>query len=1040
MSAPSASSARFCTNALVCVAWLAAPALHAQDRPDVRTLTPGSVFSQEERKGEEHRYSVDLRAGDFLELSLSQQQAAANMAILGPNEAQVRKIAMIELAPLDTHLLFIASESGRYRVDVRLHDHSAAMDRYTLRVVALRAATDSDRSRDRCFAMLADGDRLAHSQSLEPFNQAFEPLQQAASCWREHGDTVLEIATLTSLGALTSMFSQFSAESAAIYERLAQIYAAAGDTEHELASLAHVVREHEDDGRFDRARTRARQMRELAVRVGDRRQEGYAVSHIAFTELTLGNYLRAREAATSAHDIGIQTEAESVQAFALVSLAQLDELAGDDDAARARYDRVLQLNPGGRYNRSLLPIELGFLHLRRGEYDLAAARFNERLAAAPTNVQRDQEALARIGLGDVLLARGDRVGGRALYEQASAALARGNTRHRCVGLERLGRLNLEDGHLDEAAAAFNQMLVLADRMSYPLCEAQGRAGLAALDARRGDFVAANIEARRVVELTETFREAVPSIESRALGFSAHAPAFEQAVDISMRLAAQGDSRAAAQALELNERALARGLLDRISRAAIDDRAQIPEALAQERQRVRDEWRTRLAQLQVVASFEPDARSRSEALRRDIASLEVQLHDLDSRVDATDVRRSRFVSPQPLDLTRIQSLLDPDTLLIEYALGARQSYVWVVSSTSLHGLPLAPRATIEAAVRLVREDLTTAPDGLQPTARTHRRALADLILAPAASLLKARRLIIVATGALSLVPFGALPVPGSRPVASMVSQFEIVHAPSATTLAALRTLSEHRSAATKTAIVLADPIFERSDPRVLKRSTMVSQQSRNRARSDAPWSRDSAAQTAAPLGQIFRRLPFSRDEADAITAMLPGAVTTIMNGEATRDRVLGNALADYRVVHFATHGIVHPEITSLSSIVLSLVDDHGAAHDPFVTLSDIYEMRLNADVVVLSACSSAVGKNVPGEGPIGLARAFMYAGAPRVVASLWEVSDRATAELMKRFYQSMLIDGLSAAAALRTAQLQLSAIPKWKSPYYWAGFTLQGDWR
>jgi CHAT domain-containing protein len=277
---------------------------------------------------------------------------------------------------------------------------------------------------------------------------------------------------------------------------------------------------------------------------------------------------------------------------------------------------------------------------------------------------------------------------------------------------------------------------------------------------------------------------------------------------------------------------------------------------------------------------------------------------------------------------------------------------------------------------------------------------------------------------------------------MLSRYEIVHAPSGTTLAALRGASRRRAPATQTAVILADPIFDRSDPRIQRNPQMPGAAGEQPpvGQPRSPQAPDSAAHAAAPLGQVFRRLPFSRDEAHAISAMLPGQVTTLMDGQATRDRVLGSALADYRVVHFATHGVVHPELTSLSSIVLSLVDDEGRAHDPFLTLSDIYDMRLNADVVVLSACSTVAGKEVPGEGPIGLARAFMYAGAPRVVASLWDVSDRATAELMKRFYHSMLVDGLPAAAALRTAQRQLAAMPQWQSPYHWAGFVVQGDWR
>jgi CHAT domain-containing protein len=139
-------------------------------------------------------------------------------------------------------------------------------------------------------------------------------------------------------------------------------------------------------------------------------------------------------------------------------------------------------------------------------------------------------------------------------------------------------------------------------------------------------------------------------------------------------------------------------------------------------------------------------------------------------------------------------------------------------------------------------------------------------------------------------------------------------------------------------------------------------------------------------------------------------------------------------------VLDNERPALSGLVLSLVDEHGAPRNGYLRLHDIYNLRLDADLVVLSACQTALGKEVKGEGLVGLTRAFMYAGAPRVVASLWEVSDLATAELMKKFYRGVLHQGLKPAAALRAAQLEMSVDRRWASPYYWAGFTMQGDWK
>jgi CHAT domain-containing protein len=192
---------------------------------------------------------------------------------------------------------------------------------------------------------------------------------------------------------------------------------------------------------------------------------------------------------------------------------------------------------------------------------------------------------------------------------------------------------------------------------------------------------------------------------------------------------------------------------------------------------------------------------------------------------------------------------------------------------------------------------------------------------------------------------------------------------------------------------------------------------------------------------LQRLPFSRDEAEAIAAVAPAdSVFKALDFQANRATALSEKLADYRIVHFATHGLLDSAHPELSGLALSLVDENGQAQDGYLRLNEIYNLKLNADLVVLSACQTGLGKEVKGEGLIGLTRGFMYAGAPRIVASLWQVNDAATAELMKRFYRGMLKEKLRPAAALRQAQLELMKKPAWRAPYYWGAFVLQGEWK
>jgi CHAT domain-containing protein len=190
-----------------------------------------------------------------------------------------------------------------------------------------------------------------------------------------------------------------------------------------------------------------------------------------------------------------------------------------------------------------------------------------------------------------------------------------------------------------------------------------------------------------------------------------------------------------------------------------------------------------------------------------------------------------------------------------------------------------------------------------------------------------------------------------------------------------------------------------------------------------------------------RLPGTREEAEQIVAMVPATESRLaLDFAANRETATNAELGQYRYVHFSTHGLlnsVHPE---LSGVVFSLVNERGEAQDGFLRAHEIFNLKLPAEVVVLSACQTGIGKEIRGEGIVSLTRGFMHAGAPRVVVSLWAVSDRATTQLMVRFYQGMLKEGMRPAAALRAAQLSLMNNKRWTSPYYWASFTLQGEWR
>jgi len=283
--------------------------------------------------------------------------------------------------------------------------------------------------------------------------------------------------------------------------------------------------------------------------------------------------------------------------------------------------------------------------------------------------------------------------------------------------------------------------------------------------------------------------------------------------------------------------------------------------------------------------------------------------------------------------------------------------------------------------------------------------------------------------------------------------EIVNLPSASTLAALRREIRDRQPAGKAVAVLADPVFEADDPRVARNTAKAADTGMRRS-SDTGKTRRRIAASPSPASDLHRalrdvgvlrdglsipRLLSSKQEAEAIMALAPAGAAMMATGfRASRATATSPELGQYRVVHFATHGLLDSEHPELSGLVLSLVDEQGRPQDGFLRQHEIYNLNLPVDLVVLSACNTGLGKEILAEGLVGIVRGFMYAGAARVVASLWKVDDEATAELMKRFYQQMLQGGLTPAAALRAAQVDMRQQKRWRSPYFWAAFVLQGE--
>src|SRR6266511_96757 len=610
------------------------------------------------------------------------------------------------------------------------------------------------------------------------------------------------------------------------------------------------------------------------------------------------------------------------------------------------------------------------------------------------------------------------------------------------------------GEAQKALEMYNEALPIRRAVGDRNGEAATLLGIARAEQTRGNLTQARQTIEQAISIVESVRASIGSQELRASFFASRQDFYESYIEVLMQMHKQNPAASFdALALAVSERARARSLLELLTEARADIRQGVDSSLIERERSLRQRFAARAA-AQANLLNRKHTPEQADAAAKEIASITAEYEQLEAQIRARSPRYAALTQPRPLGLTEIQQqALDEDTLLLEYALGEKRSYLWLVSQRSIDSYELPPRAELEAAARrvyellIVRPKRWTPPD---PQLIAQAEALSRMLLGPVAPQLGAKRLVVVAPGALSYLPFAALPAPEDkkRPAGDyepLIAKHEVVNIPSASVLSIIRRETAGRQQATKSVAVLADPVFEASDPRLASaKNGSASEETPAAPVADAELSELTRAIRTMNFSDAragFTRLAFSRQEAEGIITLTPkGTGLKATDFNASRDLAMSRELSQYRILHFATHGMLNSERPELSGLVFSLIDRQGKPQDGFLRLYEIYNLQLNADLIVLSACETGLGKEIKGEGLIGLTRGFMYSGAPRVVASLWNVDDLATAELMKLFYQGILKDGLPAGAALRAAQLELSRQKRWASPYFWAGFVLHGEWK
>jgi len=890
------------------------------------------------------------------------------------------------------------------------------------------------------------------------------------------------------------------------YERSLALWRESGDRLSELRLLQRLINQYHLLGEMQIALSYASKGIEIAQALEDRYQDANLNVMLGNLYQDQGNNQKALDAFSHARQAFASSSSRMGEAGAIENIGISYHLLGDPQRAIGYFHQAASMFSSLRHKpmecKSLNDMAAAYLKL--GDLEKALDFQNRALALAREIGDVMIEARTLGYSGHVYFALGDMQKASDCYNaQLKSCQTIGDAICVTRTLKALGDVALLSGDVEKAMNLLNQALSRSRLKGQLITEAETLYSAARANYSLGNLLEARKQIEQSLDIRESLRADVARQDLRASFFSSVQSGFDLYVDLLMSLSQRRpEGGYDAVALQASERARARNLLEQLVESNADIRQGVDPQLL-ERERALQRQLNAKAAARIKDFNDKGSEAIATALDKEIAELTSRYQEVDAQVRASSPRYAALTRPEPLAVPDIQRLLDQNTVLLEFALGEKRSWLWVVTPGAITSHQLAPRSEIEKATRRVYELLTArqpvaglteeeqiarikvADAGFQTEAAGLSRILLGQIAGSLRQELKGKRLLIVASGALEYLPFAALPIPetegqrdegtgrqgdgatgrrgdrgtSSRPAApsprrpvALIAEHEIVNLPSASVLSVIRREAAGRAAAPKTVAVLADPVFETNDPRLLmaaKRRTGSQESGFNtRSAAEAPSSA-SGGLDCSPFLRAFRslgrgglsRLMFSREEADAIADLVPARSLLKATGfQASRTKALSGELGAYRIVHFATHGLLNSEYPELSGLALSLVDENGKAQDGFLRMHEIYNLRLPADLVVLSACQTALGKEIKGEGLVGLTRGFMYAGAERVVASLWQVDDLATAELMKRFYQAMLKDGLRPAEALRAAQIEMSKQKHWSAPYYWAGFVIQGEWR
>jgi CHAT domain-containing protein/Tfp pilus assembly protein PilF len=1061
---------------------------------DVRQLVSDKPIERVLSGDQSHSYRLSLNAGQYLHLEVFQQGIDVVVTLFGPGERKVTEVDSPNGTQGPETIFYVTDTRGEYRLEVRSLEKTAAPGRYVVRIAELRQSTSRDVQYMTAETTLIEARRLGAEGTAESSKKALERYQVALTAFRSFGKRARESEILGEVGSIYSELSEWK-KALEVFDQALSIRRAMADRAGEASTLHNIGRVYNSLGDWEKALDYYTKSLPLTREVGNRPGEAITLTNIGTVYLTIGEMrkalgflheslkisreigdhyseavtlnniggahrelgeqhkaleflelaLRLRRVvgdkpgeASTLHNIGLAYDMlgdkqraldhlnralslrqlvgdREGEASTLGSLALIYDLTGDKQKALSLYNKALQMSHdiGNKYNEALTLSNTGLVYISLGDNQKALDFFNRALPVAREVGDRRGEAYTLNHIGRVYDLLGDRRKALEFFKDAlpiiretSNPTGEAYTLHNIAYVyDSLGQkqeainyysqaleivrttgdrfaeafiihnLGVVYDSLDDrqkALSYYNQSLQMTRSVGDRLGEAKTLYTLGRIKEREGNHEGAIELYLKSLGVRESVRSSA-TIEEIKTGLASEAfAAYEHAI---LLLQHTGQS---IQAFELTERARARTLLDQVGniRPKIDRRVSLQ--LINKEQRLNSEIdllenRIRYERSRPISAANPEA---INAIAAELAAKQREYEDLWIRLKLSNSEYSSLRSVAPLMLAQIQRLLDSETTLLSYFVTAEKTLAFIITRRTFKVVELRVKETeLEAALNQFR-----AFDNLAETHPEALRRLYGWLVAPLSGELSTRVIGIVPHGLLHYLPFAAL-TDGQEYFGDEKTLYTV---PSASLL---RFIGQKRKASSNELLALSQSRAE-----------------------------------GLPL------LQYADAEVKSVAALYK---TKPLIGKAATESVFRRRADKFNILHIAAHAQLNPLSPLFSRIVLS----PSPKDDGLLEVRDIYNLDLErVSLVVLSACDTELGPRSRGDDIVGLNRAFIYAGSPTIIASLWSVDDEATGNLMMSFYRQ-LRQGKSKAVALQLAQRDVRA--KKQHPYYWAAFVLTG---